>query len=412
MNIRDWQLAPLSGTPDAARISVKVSYQRDLHGTEPLWFEFPARYTPYICRRGDPWLMALLPLAVARQEALSLEPLPVDAKLLENARRIMEIWHQWYPALKPIAIRCRAQDAQFPETGRKSGAFFSGGVDSYFTLLHNREFGDGRIDELIFIHGADAPLKQDGDYLAVPTSIQRAATAWQIPVLQIATNLRQTRYRQVNWSKLGNGPLLGAAGLLFQDYFERIFISSTWAMPDLHPLGSHPGIDPLYSSSRTLFVHYGAWADRLDKTKYISQVPSVLQNLHVCWESDTGENCGRCLKCLRTMIALELCGRLANCTAFRSNDIDFSLLRRQYIEREKEYFLPMIRSARAQGREDIAQAIEDALARTARINRLLLFGLIPKLRNRYLMHPALRQLSSGVLPWLRRLGNWINRQLP
>jgi hypothetical protein len=412
MKIRDWQLAPSPQTPDTARLSVEVSYQTGFHGKEIFWFEFPARYSAAASRLADPWLIALLPLAVTRQEPLGLGRLPVDGRLLENARRLMEIWHGWYPWLKPVAITGQAAVARSPEPGRKSAAFFSAGVDSFFTVLHSRQSGGVPIDELVFIHGADIPIDNDAQCATVLASVHQAALSWQLPVLKIATNLRKTRYRQVNWDNLGNGPLLGAAGLLFQSNYERIIISSTWALPDLHPLGSHPEVDPLYSSSQTIFIHYGDWIDRIDKTKYISEYPIARENLRVCWESPSGRNCGHCLKCLRTMIALELSGKLADCIAFPSQHIDFTLLRHQYIGREKEYFNQLIIFARRQGREDLAQAIEAAIARTARMDRLVLFGLIPRTRARFQMNQVLRQLSSGILPWLRRLGNWINRRLP
>lgn len=47
---------------------------------------------------------------------------------------------------------------------------------------------------------------------------------------------------------------------------------------------------------------------RLEKTEYISQFPSSYDYLNVCYMS--GENCGKCNKCIRTMLTLDALGQL------------------------------------------------------------------------------------------------------
>lgn len=47
---------------------------------------------------------------------------------------------------------------------------------------------------------------------------------------------------------------------------------------------------------------------RLEKTKYISQYVSSYDYLNVCFMD--GKNCGKCLKCIRTMLTLDIIGRL------------------------------------------------------------------------------------------------------
>jgi hypothetical protein len=78
-------------------------------------------------------------------------------------------------------------------------------------------------------------------------------------------------------------------------------------------MGSHPLTDPLWSTEGTEIVHEGAEVGRADKVAKIAENPAALACLMVCANSVTS-NCGRCEKCLRTMIALRALG--VSTTAF------------------------------------------------------------------------------------------------
>ena len=89
--------------------------------------------------------------------------------------------------------------------------------------------------------------------------------------------------------------------------FSTTYIASghTWA--ELWPDGSHPATDPLWSSATRRMVHHGRGAMRWQKLDRIAREPGVLDILRVCWQ-DKGFNCGRCEKCLRTMVLLRILG--------------------------------------------------------------------------------------------------------
>ena len=61
---------------------------------------------------------------MTRGEPLRLR-LPVDPLLLSNASRLMELWSQWYPALRPVSLEAEAKPTQPAPGVRASGAFFS-----------------------------------------------------------------------------------------------------------------------------------------------------------------------------------------------------------------------------------------------------------------------------------------------
>ena len=80
-------------------------------------------------------------------------------------------------------------------------------------------------------------------------------------------------------------------------------------------MGTHPLLDPLWSTESLTFEHDGCEANRAEKTARISQSDIALRSLRVC-NRIYRHNCGQCEKCLRTMISLQAVGTLERCTAF------------------------------------------------------------------------------------------------
>jgi len=65
-------------------------------------------------------------------------------------------------------------------------------------------------------------------------------------------------------------------------------------------------------------VHDGAEARRVDKiARIVSRHPLALKHLRVClYNQESPRNCGHCKKCARTMMALELIGKLRDTNMF------------------------------------------------------------------------------------------------
>ncbi len=68
--------------------------------------------------------------------------------------------------------------------------------------------------------------------------------------------------------------------------------------------------DPLFNECVEI-IHDGAEARRVEKVRKIAECESALANLRVCFD-DMNVNCGKCPKCLRTMISLKLLGVLVS----------------------------------------------------------------------------------------------------
>lgn len=369
--------------PGRVRVLGRVRYDGD--GLEEvIWFDLPAALESQFSSSGNPWLVALLPLAVSLQEPLRIT-VPVDPFLLEGSRAVLDVWNAWDSARDPIPIEAPTIAPPHRSDQAGTGLFFSGGVDSFYSLLRrNGPEADGTrppVTDLILIHGADIPLANAESFNRLRPRLAEVADQLRIELVDIATNARETRWGRANWPMLSHAALLIAAGLVLEPRFARLLIASSAPYEQLQPYGSHPITDPLFSTSRTRVIHDGADTDRPEKITHIGSHPAVLQHLRVCWIGRNDANCGRCPKCLNAMMGLELAGTLGKCQTL-PRSIDPALYRQVYFESQGTYpAYGIVRGLRQRawlaGRRDLVALMDQALARSdrLRLTRDVLEGL-------------------------------------
>jgi hypothetical protein len=368
----------VSGEPERIRLCGEVYWGRTRRRAEIYWFEFPAALEPELSRSGNPWLACLLPLAVTVGEPLELA-VPVDAVLLANVSELMGIWKRWYPYLSVVPVRAEPSGAApSAAPGGLRAAFFSGGADSFFTAL---DWGDGlgvgqrgSIDELLCIWGFDIPIDDRASFLRLQASLRRAATDLGKALVDIATNLRRTRWRFADWELLAHGPALAATALCLEERYRTVFVPSTESLRYPAPWGSHFLTDPLFSTSRMAVRHDGEAFIRVEKLERIVGSEVALRALRVCFESRSERNCGRCEKCLRTMLALELLGALPHCPGFGAAHVELRRLKRLRAVQPYtiRHFLAIRSLGQEQGDRELVAAIDWMLARSERSRRLRL----------------------------------------
>jgi len=366
MELNRVETRPAPGRPGGVRLVGEISFGDGRR--EELWFEVDESLAGSLSLSGNPWLAALLPLAATLGEPLRL-CLPVDGLLRRGADEIGSIWRGWYPWLSAVAIDAPAAEEAPPSP--RVGAFFSGGVDSFHTVLRRRAEGTLRPDELVFVSGFDLRLSRGAALRARGDRIRRIADSLGLPVVEISTNVKETRVAEADWNDLSHGSILASCGLALERRYGVLLIASTFDYAHLHPIGSHPLTDPLLSSSATRVVHDGAAHSRGRKVDYIAGSDVALENLHVCWESGGDENCGECEKCLRTMVMLELAGALERASTFPVRRLDLNQVARILLSRERSYdtyYREISRWALRIGRLDVHRAIE-ASHRSSRLRR-------------------------------------------
>jgi hypothetical protein len=260
------------------------------------------------------------------------------------------------------------------ESGRgRTGLFFTGGVDSFYSALHDdREAArDHRtpVEDLLFIWGYDLPLGNRPAFERKARALAEVADRMGKQAITLATNLRQTRLGTLDWAKVTHGAALGAAGLLLEGRLSTILLSATLALEDAESFGTHPLTDPLMSTSRTTFIHYGAAVSRFEKTAFIASSELVRRHLHVCWEDASDRNCGRCEKCYRTQITLDLLGCREAAPCF--NPAGYSLDRAGKVPLGNPTAVRLMSDLRgpamAYGRPDVLAAIDRCLEADRRL---------------------------------------------
>ena len=282
------------GNPEIKALADTVEVSADVDGFR-LWYRVPKAYQ--VSGSGDPFLAAALLPAMLKGEKLEIDPgMPVSPKLLENLSQLQEIHHCWNPVLKIVPIQATTLPAE--PLNRGAFSFFSGGVDSMFTFLKRLK----EISHVVFIHGFDFSV-DTGTYQQAVARNTAFVQGYGKALIPLETNQYHFGYRYNLSRVLTQGSALGSVALLLG--FDRVFVPASDHYSYLNPLGTHPLTDPLYSNECVFIIHDGVEVRRIDKVIKLAESPSVLEYLRVCVD-DMNVNCGKCVKCLRTMIPLHL----------------------------------------------------------------------------------------------------------
>lgn len=216
----------------------------------------------------------------------------------------------WYPDAQPPIVTPSDRGAA---GGSGTALCFSGGVDAFYTLLHGGE----PVHRLVNVIGYDVKVRERRRARAVAHLVRDVAAALGSRPAIITTNLRgHPLHKAPPWLRTFGGAL-AAIGHLLGAEVNRLLTSSD-GLGRLHTeVGSRPDIDPLNGSRHVEIEHVaGSWT-RLQKIRAIANEPLVQRHLRVCWKNvGNSLNCGRCEKCVRTMIELDVCGVLGRFAGF------------------------------------------------------------------------------------------------
>jgi hypothetical protein len=353
-------------------LSAEVSFERPTRETMRVWYRLPEPVTPPP-KLGDPFLAGLLIPAMSLGEDLEIDA-PVSAELLEAAReQLCPTLRRWGWEHVPIEIRCAAEASPLVrDLARGTGCFFSGGVDSWYTVLKRRE----ELSHLILVWGFDIFVRDQRRWPPALELTRRSADDLGLPLLVVKTNLQDVSFFQMPWrlKKLGRpfryyaltrsaGSMQVSIGLLLQSSLRHIVIPASWSDLDPEPKGSNRLLEPAWSSACQTYDLDGGEASRLDKTMSIfERRPEALRRLRVCFAAEGLEpNCGTCEKCMRTLVALRLCGAEKHSDSF-GRKLDLEKVKdmriRPYI---RDFWLELLEAARSQGDTAAVKAIEIAL---------------------------------------------------
>lgn len=302
--------------PGLPRSELRDGYQRISAAVdgEDLWYEsnnvgLQPSLEAFVC--------ALITISTQRHRRIRTGG-QADPFFQGNMRELLAIWNLWWgtPRLPPdIPLASSEQAVDYGKKGK--ALFFSGGVDSFYSLLHEVK----GLTHLVFVHGFDIAVNDEARFRAFEPALHRIAHETGVQPVIVRTNLRSHHLtRGMNWEH-GHGAALASVAHLLAGEVATVVIPSAYTYGNFHPWGTSWHTDHLFSSKQVRLQHADASLWRADKLAAIADNPLVQQHLRVCTENrrETG-NCGYCEKCLRTMISLELAGQLEDFEVFQFDE--------------------------------------------------------------------------------------------
>lgn len=283
------------------RRSVCVSSQPE----RVVYLETPLQYADWVSERNDFLLVLILHFLLAEGGDYYIDS-EMDARLLAQLEEYSRIWSLWRPKFcKPLRLSAASTTTSLPDSRGEGIAAFSGGVDAAFNLCghEQRLFGAAsqRVRACVFIHGAD--ILQD-DQEGFDTAYAHARTALQgkgIDLIPLRTNYRTFPH---DWEQCFNDVVVAALMMFSRRFALGSCGAGAVCRHDDIKLLSHNYVSDhlLYPSYFHVYIS-GATTGRTARCAVVARDPLLLRHLRVCYQPHAhGANCGRCEKCMRTML--------------------------------------------------------------------------------------------------------------
>jgi hypothetical protein len=373
----------------------KLSFEASVGGREQeVWFRTESPFVP----TADAALAACLMPAMLSGGTLELSD-PVSPRLLRTQREFQGIQRAWsqdwlpgYPRLREVEVQAPVRKPPAPEREGRVAAFFSGGVDSWATVLTNPD-----VTDLIFVRGIDILPRlahQEGLADRVEPRLRAAAEELGLQLHVIETNLRDLSDPLVPWEAFC-ACANATVALFMAPLFERAMFAGDTDHETQPAVGPSRMVNQLLSTEQLEIVDDGGLLNREQRLALIAGHPVVQRSLRICWENPGGAyNCGRCRKCVMTMISLEAIGARSRIETLPP-ELDLSLVPGLGIKQKVALALAedLLDTTRAAGRPDLERPVEELVAQGKRT-----LGLAPDHRGRSASGPAPTVRLAAVVP--------------
>ena len=241
--------------------------------------------------------------------------------------------------------------------GRRTAAFFSGGVDSFALLAEHED----EIDDLLFVRGFDVPVREHARNEEVLRTVRAAAEAVGKPLIIVDTDLRDFSDPVADWTWFVYGGLI-ATSLLLECTHRTVLCAASVADHHLPEEAVRLRGTP-FGNTRTEMRIEGRTATRVEKVAAVAASGLARDTLRVCWQNVPGTvNCGTCQKCVRTHAALVASGGAGTIATFPDELALDALAAHPAVTRSDRAYLGEIRDAAdARGEADLVAALDRAL---------------------------------------------------
>lgn len=291
---------------------------------------------------------SLVPLAWAVGADLTVRTL--DKTFVESLSQIKPVFEEWHPNFS-FSTEIRVEKVVSNKFLNKGYALlFSGGIDSTVSYIRNKE----KRPNLIFIRGIDILSKNIALWNAAKEKVLEFAKLEGVKVYFVKTNVREIFYEGLLsvdfgrswWVRVSNGlALVGLCAPLSKQGFGTLLIASTRGPQQpkevRYPLGASPLIEGRLSWADVRVVHDSYDVNRQQKIKYVLKryvETSHFPILRVCTSGKNSLNCGKCKKCLPTIVGLALEGIDPNKCGLKMDNNTLENLKQSFINEKYQIF--------------------------------------------------------------------------
>ena len=362
------------------KVSATIVWEDIERPTHDVYFETEDRFSDSLTCDPHAFLVGCAIPAMHYGEKRVFISEKICPELIEGLEVAMSWLRAWYYKPGDGFLKIETSGLRLPSRERipeRAGFFFSGGIDSFATLKSNRMHYPPEhprfIREGILVYG----LEQDDPKLFpyVLESLSKTADALDLALIPVYTNVYQN-YRQDDaaqkyalWGDEFGGAALAAVAHAFSRRFTNVSIAATYCTQSIEPWGSHPLLEPNYSSHGLRILHGGIELSRLEKVRLIADWDVALQNIRVCNQYRDYQagmlNCCNCEKCLRTMMELMASGVLERSDAFPRKEVsEKDLIRKTKIKGEytKLCYSELMAPLSSMGRHDLVRIIRKKIS--------------------------------------------------
>lgn len=390
---------------DRTRIVAGITWEEcDRPGLD-VFFETNENFADALSCSAHPFLVGcILPAFHHKEKRIQIDD-EVCPELKEGLITAMHWIRHWYyePERDLVNIEAKIRKYKPSEPSSKGAAFFfSGGLDCLATLRYNRlNFpleSPGAMMDGIMIYGQNIESDNRPEtFIKAVEVLSEIAQDSKLTIVPVHTNIRELDEDAIVFD-INHGAILGSVAHALAQRLDLVYISASDSIPGLRtvgrynfkPNGSHPLLDPNYSSCDIRIKHDGVALSRLDKVMLLADWDAALRNIKVCGPNWPGENCGKCEKCTRTMLELLSVRVLHKSRAFPYDDVTEEMISRIHIKQPvfgysvEDDYLELIEPLRAIGRDDLVHGIKNLIKRSRMKRKTGLKTRIRRFDNRYL----------------------------
>lgn len=309
---------------DTIRVSSFIESSTQPEINQDIWFELSVKYKSYIAKNMDSFLLATIIVAMGLGEDVYVDG-NLSPRILKRIKDIQAYYafmsKGQYEIVSVYANSCKIEKNKLFKP-RYSTSFFSGGVDSFYTIIENqKEIQDCyKIKKSIFILGYDMCKDDHADgYSKISNTYKEyLMNTLGIDLINITVNHRELTDLVIH-KKYTIGTILYSTGLLLSPMISTLYIPSSISYSYTDYWGTNPISDELCETENMEVIYDGGGMKRMDKIKIVSEFEDSYNKLRVCLQNpESLYNCSKCEKCARTMLELELQNKLEKYTVFNN----------------------------------------------------------------------------------------------